>query len=318
VAGAEVQLLAASRIQGADPVLVARANRALAQMHLESSPERARDELLVALKLSPETPEDAAMAAEIADALHDDAAAEKAYAHALQMSPGEVDVAVGYARVLSREKKFADADAVLKTAQVAHPKDTQILAELASEQLLQGHTEQALPLLTQLHEADRSNAAIGLLLARAYTESGSADKAEALYTALIAANPNDPVLLTEAADALLRAKRPDEAEPLLKRAMEHKDAFPTQKALADAAGELAFAASANNDPATVLTALTVRESIEPLTAAFSFLRAAAHDTLRHTREAAASYRLFLQQSAGSLPDQELQAQQRLKVLDRVK
>jgi Flp pilus assembly protein TadD len=318
VAGAEVQLLAATRIQGADPVLVARANRALAQMHLEGSPERARDELLAALKLSTETPEDATMAAEIADALHDDAAAEMAYAHALQMAPGDVDVAVGYARVLSREKKFADATAVLNTARAAHPKDMQVLAELASEQLLQGHAEQALPLLTQMHQTDSSNRAITFLLARAYTETGAPEKAEALYTALIAASPNDPVLLTEAADALIREDRPGEAEPLLKRAMEHREAFPSKKALADAAGELAFAASANDDPATTLTALTVRESIEPLTAPFSFLRAAAHDTLRHTREAAASYRLFLQQSAGSLPDQELQAQQRLKILDRAK
>jgi Flp pilus assembly protein TadD len=318
VAGAEVQLLAASKISGAEPALVARANRALAQMHLQGSPERARDELLAALRLSKETPEDAVMAAEIADALHDDAAAEKAYSHALQMAPGDVDTTVGYARVLSRGKKFGEAAAVLNTARTANPKDTQILAELASEQLLQGHAEQAVPLLEQMHAAEASNGAIALLLARAYTESGSPEKAEALYTALIAASPNDPVLLTEAADALIREKRSDEAEPLLQRAMEHKNGFPTKKALADAAGELAFAASTNQEPEVTLKALAVRESIEPLTAPFSFLRATAHDTLRHTREAAASYRLFLQQSAGSLPDQEWQAQQRLKILDRAK
>ena len=318
VTGAEIQLLAATTIEGADAALLAHANRALAQMHMEKQPEQARDELLAALKVSPETPEDAAMAAEIADALHDDVDAEKAYAHALGMAPGDVDVAVGYARVLSREKKFAEAAAVLKTAQAAHPKDTQITAELAAEMLLQGRAEQAVPLLEQMHEANRSSAAIGLLLARAYDEAGSPEKADDLYTALIAASPNDPVLLTEAADALMRSKRADEAEPLLQRAMEHKDGFPTQQALADAAGELAFAASATKDAETALKALALRESIEPLTAPFSFLRATAHDTLRHTKEASASYRVFLQQSAGSLPDQEWQAQQRLKILDRVK
>jgi Flp pilus assembly protein TadD len=316
--GAEAQLVAASKIIGADAVLLARANRALAQIHLQDQPERARDELLQALKYSPETPEDAAMAAEIASALQDDADAEKAYARALEMMPNDAGVAVGYARVLAREKKFTEAATVLNAARTAHPQDSQITAELAAEMLLQGKAAEAVPLLEQMHSTEPNNGAIALLLARAYAEAGLDEKADALYTALVAASPNDPVLLAEAGDALIRAKRSPEAEPLLKRAMDHASDFPTKEAMANAAGELAFAASANKDATVALEALTVRERVIPLSAPFLFLRATAHDTLRHTKEAAESYRLFLQQSAGKFPDQEWQAKQRLQILDRAK
>jgi uncharacterized protein HemY len=203
-------------------------------------------------------------------------------------------------------------------ARAAHPTNTQLTAELASEKLLQGHADEALPLLTQLHAAEPKNAAVALLLARAYVEAGSLNKADSLYASLVAASPNDPVLLAEAGDALIREKRSPEAEPLLQRAIAHKDGFHTPKAMADAAGELAFAAENNHDPEVTLKALALRESVVPLSAAFTFLRASAHDTLHHTKEASVAYRLFLQQSAGSFPDQEWQAQQRLKLLDRAK
>lgn len=315
---AEEQLQAATKIIGADPALLARAYRALAQIHLQDKPEQASDDLLAALKDSPETPEDAALAGQIAEAMHDDDEAAEAYTRALQQLPGDVDISVGYARVLSRKKKFEDAEKTLNTALAMHPRNRSIMAELAAEQLLQGRAAQALPLLSQMHDAEPRDAAIALLLARAYSEAGTPDKANALYAALIAASPNDPVLLAEAADALIRQKRSPEAEPLLQRAMAHSDAFPTKLALADAAGELAFASSSNHDDAVTLTALQTREAVIPLSAPFTFLRATAHDTLRHTKEAAEAYRLFLKQSAGEFPDQEWQAQQRLKLLDRAK
>ena len=85
-AAAEEQLVAATKITAAPPDLVAHADRALAQIHLEKNPEQANTDLLAALQISPQTPQDAALAAEIAVGLHDNATAEIAYAHAIQMN----------------------------------------------------------------------------------------------------------------------------------------------------------------------------------------------------------------------------------------
>jgi Flp pilus assembly protein TadD len=316
--GAEEQLSAASKIPGGDPALLARANRALAEIHLPTNPEQARADLVAALQHSPETPEDAALAAEIADAMHDDAATEKAYAHAFQLNPKDADVAVGYARALALAKKFAQAEAVLTSARRANPDNRTILAELASEQLLQGHIDVALPTLEQLHTSEPGNAAIALLLARAYTASEHPDKADALFTALLAAAPEDVTLMAEAADHLIREKRSPEAEPLLQKALTHPEKFPTKQAMAQAAGELAFAASSNHDYETVLKALATRDAVLPSEAVYTFLGASAHDALHHTKLASEQYHLFLQQSGGKFPDQEWQAQQRLRILDRTR
>lgn len=315
---AEAQLNAATKISGADKALLARAYRALAEIHLATDPEKARLDLLAALRYAPETPSDAATAAEIANALHDDDATELAYAHASELDPSNVDVAMGYARTLSRAKKYARADAVLRAALEQHPGHHALLAEQASSQLLQGHPEAALPSLVTLHTDDPQNTAVTLLLARAYSASGKPETALPIYSELLKASPDDVTVMTEAADNLIRLRRSAEAEPLLQKAVSQPGKFPSKEAFAQAAGELAFAASSNKDAETVLKALALREPILPATAPFTFLSATAHDTLHHTKQAADAYRLFLTQSGGKLPDQEWQAQQRLQILDRNK
>lgn len=317
-AKAEEQLRAATKIPNAEKDLLARAWRALAEIDLKSKPEQARNDLIAALRYSPETPDDAATAAEIAEALGDDAAAEKAYAHAFAMSPASVDVAMGYARTLTRLKKFADADQVLASALTQHPNNHALLAERASEQLLQGKAEAAVPTLESLHSAEPQNVAIALLLARAYAAAGAPAKSEPIYTALMKVSPDDVTLLTEAGDNLIRLRRSPEAEPLLQKAVSQPDKFPSQAALAQAAGELAFAASSNKDAETVLKALAIRDPLAAPAAPFTFLAASAHDTLHHTKQAVETYRLFLSQSGGKFPDQEWQAQQRLQLLTRAK
>lgn len=317
-AKAEEQLRAATRIPNGEKDLLARAWRALAEIDLKSNPEQARNDLLGALRYSPETPDDAATAAEIAEALGDDAAAEKAYAHAFALNPASIDVAMGYARTLTRLKKPTEADQVIASALTQHPDNHALLAERASEQLLQGKPEAAVPTLESLHTAEPTNVAIALLLARAYAAAGAPAKSEPIYAALMKASPDDVTLMTEAADNLIRLRRSPEAEPLLQKAVSRPDQFPSKTALAQAAGELAFAASSNKDAETVLKALAIRDPLAPAAAPFTFLAASAHDTLHHTKQAAETYRLFLSQSGGKFPDQEWQAQQRLQILTRTK
>ncbi len=317
-AEAEKQLAQAVKTTALPPAVAGRALRALAQMHLESQPSQASEELIAALKLSGETTEDAALAAEIADAQHDAAAAEKAYAHAQAMEPAHPEVALGYARLLSREGKHAEAEAALDFARKAHPEDRQLLAEYASQELLLNRTERVLPLLLQLHDAHPDDSAIARLLGTAYIANGDAEKATPIYAALLKAAPDDPAAQVDWADCLIRQKRSAEAEPVLQRVVFKQGKTLGKDALANAAGMLAFAASSNHDPETVLTALALRDTLTSPSAAYTFLAASAHDTVHHTKQAAAQYRLFLQQSGGKFPDQEWQAHQRLQILDRTR
>ncbi|MGI4855062.1 MAG: tetratricopeptide repeat protein [Janthinobacterium lividum] len=317
VAGEE-QLAAAVKLPATTPEITARAYRALAQMHVESKPAQAADELVAALKLSSETPDDAALAAAIADGQKDDAAAETAYKHAQAMAATDPEVALGYARLLSRKKKHAEAEAVLEPARRAHPDNRALTAEYASQELLLNHTTEVLPLLLQLHNAQPADEAMTRLLATAYIANGDAGKAEVLYTALLKSQPNDAGLQVEWADCLIRQKRSAEAEVILKSIVFGKGKDLPKDLQANAAGMLAFAASTNHDPETVLSSLSARETLLSPSAAYTFLAATAHDTLHHTKQAAEQYRLFLQQAGGSFPDQEWQAKQRLQILDRSK
>ena len=66
----------------------------------------------------------------------------------------------------------------------------------------------------------------------------------------------------------------------------------------------------------VFNALTVRSRYLPENASTLFLWATAYDTLNQKKDAAAYYRRFLDAAAGKFPDQEWQARQRLKLLER--
>lgn len=314
-AGAQ-QLAAAVKLPGAAPEIAARGYRALAQMHAESDPAVAAEELAAALKLSPETSGDAVLAAAIADAQHDDTDAAAAYKRAYTMAPSDPESALGYARVLSRQGQHAAAEAALEQARTAHPENRALLAEFASQELLQNRIAETLPMLLQLHTSQPGDSAITRLLASAYVASGDAGKAEPLYQALLKATPDDAGLQVDWADCLIRQKRSSEAEPILQRLVFGQTKGLSNELLGSAAGMLAFAASKNGAPETVLKALSFRETIISPSAAYTFLAATAHDTLHHTKQAADQYRLFLQQASGKFPDQEWQAQQRLQILDR--
>ncbi|WP_419806827.1 tetratricopeptide repeat protein [Terriglobus sp.] len=294
----------------------AQAERALARLDLPAAPEQARDELVAAIRLSREQPEDVELSAEIAEALHDDAAAEQAYARVLGASPGDPEATSAYARVLLREGKQEQAEGAVERGLAAHPDSAPLLATQAELLLRAKKLDEAVPLLERLHGSDTGNAAVSRLLARAYVAAGTPEKSNDLFATLLRKDPNDATLQADWADSLIRQKRNAEAEAVLERALTLP--FPTPEAKANAAGKLAFAAAAGQHPDTVLRAVQIRDGILPPDAATTFLLATAHDTLHYTAQAAAKYREFLQLAGGSFPDEVWQAQQRLQVLRRAK
>ena len=83
----------------------------------------------------------------------------------------------------------------------------------------------------------------------------------------------------------------------------------------EAYGDLAFAASQNNEPGLALKALDARAKLLPESPITYFMRASAYDHLLDVKKAVANYHLFLQSANGKYPEQEWQAKHRLIALE---
>ncbi|MGP8258322.1 MAG: tetratricopeptide repeat protein [Acidobacteriaceae bacterium] len=323
-AEAHSELLTATTLADVAPALRARAFRALAKLDQQSTPPNpaaASSELLAALNLTTEAPEDILLAAEIAESAADLPSAESAYRRylALPEEAGDPQVIAALAHVLLGEHRTADAEALLTPALAAHPADPSLTALLARAYISSddpAKVAQAVPLLEKLHTANPQDANITRLLARVFLDTDRPDQADPLYAALIAAQGMhpDPTLLDDRAEALLRLHRPGAAETLLKQATANPAAFPTPAALGDAATHLAFAAAEIDDPATTLQALALRATVLPPSPQSLFLQATANDSLHQISKAIDLYKQFLAAAGGNFPEQESQARQRLAAL----
>jgi Flp pilus assembly protein TadD len=318
---AHKQLSDAAMLPKASPELRARALRALAHMDETGNPDAAREELLAALKLTPETPDDVLMGAELADRAGDWADAIPAYQRALKLMPGDLDATAGLAHALQHAGKLAEADAVLTPALKAHPNDVRLVAQATSLYAAEGKAGEAIPLLVQLRASDPKIAAdpnmTGLLAQLEYM-NGDNTEAEKLYTELLSANPNDPMLLDALGSAQVKQGKDAEAEATFVKAVALRAAFHNDQAWGEAEGHLAFAASKNHDPQTTLAALDARSTVLPNSPTSLFLQGTAHDTLHQNKEAIAAYKAFLALAGDKFPDQTFEAQHRLIALQHVR
>ena len=309
---AHEQLEAASKLDPnpPNPTAKAQAFRALAQLDRSSNPDAAKEELLQALSLSPETPADPLLTGEIAEAEGDEVTAETAYRRLLNQQPDSSDATAGLAHVLITQKKYTDAEPLIKSALIRDPDDPALNTQLAIVLNAEGKQNEAVDALEKLHAQQPDDALINGMLADAYTQTGAADKADPLYVQLLKATPNDPALLTARGENLIRQQRYAEAVAVLQKAVSLK---PDN---GDAWSSLAFAASENHQSQLVLDSLSARSKYLEETPATYFLWATAYDNLHHTKEAADYYHKFLAASNGRFPDQEWQAKHRLVTLGK--
>jgi Tfp pilus assembly protein PilF len=329
-ADARTELLAAANIPPDHgdpdaPAVTARALRALAKIDLAANAADARDELLFALKLTPETPGDIQLSAQIAEALADLPLAESAYTRYLALNPNDPDTSAALAHIILRENKPAEAEAVLTKALVANPGDTALTARLATTYLAEDDPAKsalAVPLVETLHQQHPEEPSVTRLLARLYARTKQPEKADPLYAALLKQSPNDPTLLDDYGSNLLHLRRYPEAETVLKRAVADPAAFPSPDDLAAAYSDLAFSASENNDPTLTLQALDLRAKVAANTAGSVFLAATAHDKLHQYKQASELYKQFLEMAEvkanGKFADQQWEAQHRLIALEHMK
>jgi Flp pilus assembly protein TadD len=312
------ELQSASDLSDANPAFRARALRSLAVLDEHANPDASRDELLAALKLTPETPADILLSARLAEHANAFPEAEAAYRRLLAITANDPEATAGLAHALTAQGKTADAEAVLTSALKSTPADPRLLSQLAAVYGAEGKPEQAIPMIEQLRSSDSnaaSNPAITRLLAHLYTLTGDNAKADPLFRSLVAQNPKDPTLLDDLASSLVQQEKFVEAQTLLKKAVAMRLGFSSDADWGEAAGHLAFAASRNHDPNGTLQALAERATVLPNSPASLFLEATAHDTLHQYKDAERAYRAFLALAGGKYPDQEFQARHRLVALE---
>ncbi len=314
---AQEQLLAATKLEPAshDAAAKAQAWRTLAQLQVAGDPAAAKESLLQALKLTPDktTPADLLLTAQIAEASNDPATADTAYHRLLAMQPDSAPATAGLSHLLLQQKKYADAEPLIRVALEKNPNDPTLNAQLASALAGQNKTDQAIPVLEKVHALEPENAEIGLTLADTYMMDAGAhpeslEKAGALLPTLLKTHPDDVGLLMDYSRFLFLNKRYAEALPVLERAAQ---LAPHDE---DPWNGLAFAHSELHQGAETLKSLEMRSKIAQDTPETLFLWATAYDTVHQSKQAAAYYKRFLTAAHGSLPDQEWQAQHRLIAL----
>lgn len=311
-------LLAAANTAGASAELKGRAWRALANLDDDENPIAAQSELLEALKVTPETPADVLLGAELAEQMGEPELAEQAYRRALTEMPGDAEVTAGLAHVLMQQKKLDEADKVVTEGLVAHPGDPRLVSQAVPIYVAENKASLAIPMMESLRKDDAkfaANAEMTRVLAHLYETQNDEAHAEALYVELVAESPHDPTLLDDLGSAQVRLMQYAQAEATLEKAFGMRKEFDDDDAWGATAEHLAFAASKNNDPKMALQALAARATVLPNSASSLFLEAISHDSLHQRKEAEVAYKAFLAAAAGKFPDQEFQARHRLVALE---
>ena len=298
----------------AGPAMKARAWRALARLNQPTSQHtgdttEASNDLLQALKLSPETPADTLLAANLADQAGQYADAETAYRRVLAKDPKSAAANAGLAHILIVRKQYPQAETFLRAALEQAPDDPALSAQLALVLASQDKAE-ALPVLQKLHQAHPNDPAISHMLAQVLADAGDPAGSDQLYAALLSASPNDPDLLIGHGQNLVHLLKYPEAFAVFNKATQLDPANP------DGWNGLAFAASKTNQPSITLHALIMRSKYLPELPSTYFLWATSYDSLHKKAEAIAYYHHFLDAAAGKFPNQEWQARQRLILLEK--
>ena len=293
----------------AGPATTARAWRALAAIDRTTDTTQASSDLLEALKLTPESPADTLLAANLADQAGQYDAAETAYRRVLAKDPKSAAANAGLAHLLIMRKQYPEAETMLRAALEQAPDDPALTAQLATVLADQDKAE-ALPLIQKLHQQHPTDAAITRMLAELLAQAGDPAGSDQLYSGLLAASPEDPDLLIAHGQNLIRQLKYPEAFAAFDKATRLDPANP------DGWSGLAFAASRTHQPSITLHALTMRSKYLPEVPSTYFLWATAYDTLHDKVQAATYYHHFLDASAGKFPDQEWQARQRIILLER--
>ncbi len=277
--------------------------------------------------------------AEAQMALGETAKAEQNYRAALEMDPKAAGAHLGLARALAAAGKLADAAPHFHQAAELDPEYKDALLELAALYEKNNQPSEAIPLYREFPENPSAQERLGTLLLSskqyddaiprledAYTKSPTPANRAALAAAYIFSNHG-----AKALPLLDKAVTEDEANYDLR--LMYARALRDQKQYEPAARQFSAAVRLKTDSGPVwnefggvlylagdysgaVTALDRARQMGENTAGNAFFRALALDRLHQVKPALEAYRQFLSMSDGKNPDQEFQARQRSKLLER--
>ena len=269
----------------------------------------------------------------------DSKSAAEAYQAALTADPKLASAELGLGQALLKQKQLAEAAPHYRKAADLDPRLKSYLLEIAEALLQSNEREKAVDFLKEFPENPSAHEELG----RIYLADNRPAEAVSEFQSAVNLSPtvgNELALAT----ALMRNKQDEAAKPLLDLAIAqepknydlrmivgrmHRD----KREYVMAANEFMAAASLKPDsveawqeavgvlvPAQqypqALVCLDKVHNLNADTAGDFFYRAIVLDKLRQVKPALASYQRFLEMSQGKNPDQEFQARQRSRILEK--
>lgn len=272
-------------------------------------------------------------------ALGEAAQAEQSYRAALETNAKSAGAHLGLARALAAEGKLADAAPQFHQAAELDPQYRDALLELASLYEKNKQDTEAIAIYRDFPADPAAREHLGALLLDTRQYSEAIPQLEAAFT-----QSPTPANRAALAAAYIFNSQGDKALPLLEKAviedaanydlrLMYARALRDQKQYAPAARQFAEAARLKPDAGPVwdeyggvlylagdypgaLTALDRARQLGENTAGNTFFRALALDKLHQVKPALEAYQQFLTMSQGKNPDQEFQARQRAKLLEK--
>jgi tetratricopeptide (TPR) repeat protein len=276
----------------------------------------------------------------LGDALRESGAAsdaEAAYTMAITLKPESAEAEWGLAQTLMREKKLADAEPHFRKAAALNVKYKSYLLELASLFEADHQTEKAVALYREFPDDVAAQERIGALLlsagdaataipalesavaksptagnrvalAQAYMKAKQEDKAIAVTSQLVAAEPQAYDVRMFAGRLLLGVHK------LVPAAAQFTAAVQIKPDSIEAWKELSAVLVINQDYTGGIAALDRLRALGVETSGQLFFRAISYDHLHLLKEALAAYNKFLEISQGKSPDEEFKARQRARII----
>jgi tetratricopeptide (TPR) repeat protein len=235
--------------------------------------------------------------------------AEQEYKQALALDNQSADAFTGMVNLYMQEKRFSEAEAMLRKLEQLRPDDTNVHLQLGRVLAAAGKHDDAIKELEPAAKAAPNDVALHRDLADLYLEAGKYDLAIAQYQPLVAATPNDFDLHMSFGRALLLQHEFPDAQ------REFILAIKLKSDSGEAYWQLAVAANENKDYPLTIQALDARAKLLPEVPLSYFLRATAFDHLHIPKLAAENYHHFLEVANGKYPDQEWQARHRLIAIE---
>ncbi|HWD00583.1 MAG TPA: tetratricopeptide repeat protein [Candidatus Sulfopaludibacter sp.] len=267
------------------------------------------------------------------------APAEENYRAALGLNPKSAGAELGMAHALARQSKLAEAAPHFRMAAQLDPNYRDSLLELADLYEQNKQPEEALTLYREfpgnaaaqehagalLLAANRNTEALAALeesytkdpteanrvaLAMAYSLNKKFDKAVPLFQQVVAAEPSNFNLLMAYGLALREQKQYPAAAAQFAEAVKQR---PSDR---DAWRDWATTLYLAKDYPRALAALDKDRQLGEDTAGTAFLRAIMLDEMKQLKPALDAYHHFLELSQGKNSNQEWQARQRVKLIER--